>query len=193
MGRETLENKLDQITIEDLGVSIDSVQMWGQLNARLNRGVSAKRLLLAACIMLLILLVPFSLLEPVELKVPIAEVESATGPLTPEHTQEKAAVPEIIFGGDVPALLNGQRNMKVKIEVLDKPIRLANFTQIPIQRQESKDIKFHNKDISVIQASLGKRKTETGRKVTVRAQLYPSSDDSEIGYQQLKIKLNGKN
>lgn len=194
MEREIIVGKLDQMEIEDLDVSIDSGQMWEQLEARLNgRAYARRKLLVAACITLLILLVPFTLLQPTETLAPQAKAEPTIEVLAPKLVQEEAVTATNIFGGFVPDLLSRQGDMRVKTVAFDPSIQLANPQPAPILKAQLARNNFSNKDISVIQKNLGTSKAETVRKVTLSAQLYPSSDGSEISYQELRIRLNGKN
>jgi len=195
MEREIIASKLDQLELEDLGISIDSGQLWDQLDARLETAKTRRLGWLVAASIALLVSVSISFLQNPKVPAPVAQVESIVGVTLPQVEKEVVIRNgNRIVGGVVPQTLRGYQNARLRTETLDFPIHLVNAKQIAILSEKGlTKSSFNNKDISVIQSSLGTRKTETGRKVTVRAQLYPSSDGSEISYQKLKIKLNAKN
>ncbi|MEQ9008013.1 MAG: hypothetical protein RLP12_09030, partial [Ekhidna sp.] len=73
---------------------------------------------------------------------------------------------------------------KIKLSLV--PIALPN------SQQEIKKTAFAAEDISIIQASLGQPSIENGRTMTIRAQWQNSTEELNVNYQALKIKLYEK-
>lgn len=191
-----IAQKLDGIEIGELGIDLDSSVLWDQLENKLNEnGRWKKPWLVAACIVVLILLTPIRLLEPstsIE-DVAVTEIAAEVSPI------EDSAKEEVVAGDQARptfAVMEirflDRKESHVGLAAVQAPT--MDLTPVFVEKTKKKiDAQFNYNDISVIQAQLGKPEAEKGRKVTVRAQLYPSSNDSEINFRELKIKLNAKN
>lgn len=193
MGHNILSDKLDQIQKGDLGIHFDDAFLWGELDAQLGNNKAVlieRRLLMAACITLLILLFPIVLRmdsKPVQL------------------TMENQSIPQVLAEAEVldliPALEEKKKVIQTSIlfvhrkEIIVSPIASMDFSRIEmnrIQKLKEKKIErqlFADQDISIIQASLGTPSIEKGKSLKVRAQLQAFSQPVQLNNQAFKIKL----
>ncbi len=194
MEPKILSNKLDEIQAAELGISVDSAKIWDQLESRLENQHTSRRFLIAASVAFLVLLFPLSFLK--QTKSPQALVEKSVPDMVPlaQETQIELPVVKESKRARTQIIVLDRVTVAPNIAALQTSAELVNATplNLPQPRRFIRNT-FSNKDISVIQASLGEPGTETGRKVTVRAQLYPSSENLQISNGELKIKLNAKN
>lgn len=181
--------KLDRITIDQLGIPFDEEAIWTRLDSRLNNKQAYDyRWFLAACFFVLVLFVPMTLLkDTVKEEMPITitrEVPFEAPITTQEFTTTKKIQPiaEIKFLQPRMTVVSMAQVNKGFIHQLpiEKPMNIATQPQFALE------------DISIIQASLKQSSIEKGKSLTVRAQLQSFSTSSETSNTQLKIKLYEK-
>ncbi|MFK7953643.1 MAG: hypothetical protein AB8B73_12415 [Ekhidna sp.] len=196
MGHKTLSDKLDKIKKEDLGIHFDQALLWEDLSMKLEtkkKIFTEKKLMLAACITLLILFLPMFLMrdtKPGQLAIDIHTVEDVS------LKQEK-----IISIADNRITEKEEEIKKTPIYSVSKksvslalanPVELGKVQLLPIQepqKETKKGRSFADQDISIIQASLGTPSIGREKSVSLRAQLHTSSKPVQLNNQALKIKL----
>lgn len=180
--------KLDRITIDQLGIPFDEEAIWTRLDARLNNKQAYDYpWFLAACFFVLVLFFPMTLLkDTVKEEMPITITREV--PLAPITTQEVTTTKEIQPSAEIKIL---QPRMTV---VSLAQVNKGFIHQLPIEKPENiaTQPQFALEDISIIQASLKQSSIEKGKSLTVRAQLQSFSTSSETSNTQLKIKLYEK-
>jgi hypothetical protein len=189
MGHNTLSDKLDQIQKEELGIHFNDSLLWEELNGRMEikKAGFDFRLLIAACISLMILFSPFILVNNQ------TELGSEISSLTPiQKTEPIPAEPMIVE--DQTLVKTAVHDIKKRpIDIGEKEVaEIGKLVIHPIEVQEYTKQKrqlFANEDISIIQANLGTPSIEKGKSVTIRAQFHASSQPVELNNQELKIKL----
>ena len=193
MALNELSEKLDQLSVEEMGIAFDESAVWSRLEQRLdNRKAYIYWWTVAACVLLAILFLPISLLK---------ETDTTTSALS-----QNVDSPVI----ESPVLVESPKE-KIEVEKLKKPIWQLDKKSIdPIQLAQvkiktpalepivftvEKDKKptFAGEDISIIQASLEQPKIGKGRTMTIRAQWQKSPTKSNVEHQALKVKLYEKN
>ncbi len=193
MALNQLSDRLDQISVSELGFEFDDSAVWSKLEGRLNntRAVGYWRTV-AACMLLLTLCLPISLLKEIDL------------PTNTLSVIEETSVIESSDLSQAPMIEDDLKKTDKSIWKLDKkgiePIQLAKVTvkSLALQPIEFEIIKvkkptFAGEDISIIQASLETPKVGKGRKMTIRAQWQKSPTKSNVEHQALKVKLYEKN
>lgn len=190
MALNQLSEKLDALAEQDLGFAFDNAAVWAKLEGRLdNRRVYPYWWVAAACLMIGMTLLPISLMK--------------TG-----ITENPALSNNIDTGLKEPASIKAENGKKVIIEEFKvpkpkgiEPAQVAELSNIklslvpialPNSQQEVKKAAFAEEDISIIQASLGRPPIENGRTMTIRAQWQNSTEELNVNYQALKIKLYEK-
>ncbi len=197
MGHKTLADKLDQIQREDLGIHFDESLLWEDLSASLGEKKSVlveRRLLIAACITLLILLFPIVLI-----------MDSKPTQLTLESNviPEQLVIQEALI--EEPTVIEKveetEKTPIYKVEKKGLSIELANRIElaaidmrpIPIIKKDKLERQsFADQDISIIQASLGTPSIGKEKSVSLRAQLHTSSQPVQLNNKAFKIKLFDK-
>lgn len=191
MGHNILSDKLDQIQKEDLGIHFGESLLWEDLSAQLGEKETRfveRKLLIAACITVLILLFPIVFMidtKPAQLAIETAILSPEIAPIS-ENSED---------------LIKAEKVKKAPIYSVDRKgvdLELASTLEIaepnlePIQIQKGEKVKrqlFADQDISVIQASLGTPSIGKEKSVSLRAQLHTSSQPVQLNNQALKITL----
>lgn len=209
MGHKTLTEKLDQIGKEDLGIHFDQSLLWNELEAQLDqkkKPVLSLKLLMAACIALLILFLPFTLLDHmisvndnpvqnqrVETVIPKSENDSEQPiiePVKKQTAQRKITVPTKTDS----ATFNEELAVVEQISEPEKETEEIESTPVKMEKEEQpKRRVFALQDISVIQASLEKPAIERERGFAIKAQLQSDSRPSDLfKNKELKFTLYAK-
>lgn len=199
MGHKKLSERLDYLSSEDLGIPFDDDHLWNRLESQLS---ARKRVIwlqrIAAVVGLLLISLPISLRE--EESIPGIITQSA-------QTQEvEAAVQKEVIDQtskmEPPAVASKQSDPLGVFQMERKKVEVAFAETSNIPRklnrlQQLNELEstqpFAAKDISIIQASLGKPTIEKGSTMAIRAQWAKSSTKTNVEYQALKLRLNEKN
>lgn len=192
MANNQLTEKLDQVSISELGFEFDEAAVWSKLEQRLdNRRALVYWWTVAACVLLATLFLPISLLKKTEIVTDtISQTIDSPGQENPVVINKQVEVEDL-------------NKAKKPVWKLDKkgiePIQLAqveikSLTLEPIVLVSIEDNKpaFAAEDISIIQASLERSSIEKGKSITVRAQLQSFPDQVKSNQKVLKIKLYEK-
>ncbi|WP_421764242.1 hypothetical protein [Ekhidna sp.] len=193
MVRSKLSEKLDNISQHDLGFEFDDAAVWSALDQRLgSKRAYANWWIAAACFLIGFTILPIGLLketstypsmitdtgaiindlEPVVIEKKVVEIPVQS------HEKRTAIVPNRVSRKGVSPALAEVASVKLLLKPIIKPV----------QNERNKSV-FSSKDISIIQASLGRPSIEKEKKVTVRAQLHTSSQPLQFNNQSVKIKL----
>ncbi|WP_462252703.1 hypothetical protein [Ekhidna sp.] len=193
MALNQLSDRLDQISVSELGFEFDDSAVWTKLEGRLNnsRTVVYWRAV-AACMLLLTLFLPISLLKEIDLPAnTLSEIEG-TSAIENSDLIQAPMIEDDLKKPDKPTWKLDKKGIE--------PIQLAKVTanSPALQPIEFEIIKvkkptFTGEDISIIQASLETPKVGKGRKMTIRAQWQKSPTKSNVEHQALKVKLYEKN
>lgn len=194
MAHNILSEKLDAIKKEELGFSFSEEALWMKMEAQLgtNSGINVRWWLAAACCFIVVFLAPITMqLENMPLVAETITKEQAL--IATPGGQGLELTPKKLESLIIPVADDIQSNHSTLAlaQVEMKPI-------IPLRAQSSLETKvkmkpqFAAKDISIIQASLGRPSIGTGRSLTVRAQLQSFSTQSKLNKKELKIKLYEK-
>lgn len=196
MGHKSLSDKLDQIQKADLGIHFDESLLWEDLSLKLSDKkpvVFERRLLIAACITLLILLFPIVLINDSIVVETNGIAQSFEGMDTTELLDKEVLMTQ--KNDTEKVVMNKMRLYSVKGKKIDISIATIDLIRINIEplyiikEQKTERQLFADQDISIIQASLGSSSIEKGKSFTVRAQLHASSQPAQLNNQELKIKL----
>lgn len=195
MANNQLSEKLDQLSVEELGIAFDDAEVWSRLDQRLdNRRVYIYWWTVAACVLLGLLFLPISVLK-----------EASTKTAVVAESVETSTSEEVV--GVVPeeeSITTQQHKTVAPIAIVSKKITTVGLAKIterslslePIQLESRKEIKsaptFAAEDISIIQASLERPSIEKGKSITVRAQLQSFPDQTKSKQKVFKIKLYEK-
>lgn len=194
MALNELANKLDTITKDEFGFEFDEAAMWNRLEQRLsNRRAFAYWWAVAACLLAGMLFMPMTLLRESSESLQ-AENEIVSGVEPKEQINVAAFAEEEVNVEEFPKtqLLTLERRGVESVFATDMPNKTLQLEPIKIKKEHKTKSAFAANDISVIQASLEKPKSEKGRTITIRAQWQSSPDELNVNYQALKIKLNEK-
>lgn len=193
-----LSNKLDAITKSELGIHFNEELVWTKIGGKIGgqRRDVEKRFILAACLTLLILLLPIKsirnegeMFTQVVEKTVLVESAQSTASFQKEPNSEQIDV---------------SREALTIVEVKSKGVDLGivdllltgNPRLLPIEmpvRLQSKAVHFLTEDISKIQATLEKSERKNQLKISVKAEVYTSSKNAGTDAEKLKIRLNGRN
>ncbi|SNS97842.1 hypothetical protein SAMN05421640_1864 [Ekhidna lutea] len=196
MALNRLSENLDQLSGQELGFEFDEAAVWAKLESRLeNRKSNVYWWTVAASLLLVLIFAPYSLLKKDRSE---ALIMTSIEEVAKEAPQEIEAL-----NADVSHKL--KRHIASEIGLLESrgvsslqlaelPIKKLSLEPIAIVKQEKKNKPvFAAKDISIIQASLEQPSIGKGRTMTIRAQWQNSTEESNVNYQALKIKLYEKN
>lgn len=197
MAHNNFSEKLDQISIDELGFSFDESAAWKMLEAKLNRKtiVLDRKWLAVACMFIAILMIPFSLTEKfsADTSEPVAieyynPTELVNDPLLVEAEEDEVLERVRVF---TPIHIEPK---KIELSIAD--VDLKSMVPLRLEVIEIEEIKttpqFALEDISIIQASLEGAKVEKGKNLSIRAQWQTTPNEVNVNYQALKIKLYEK-
>jgi hypothetical protein len=196
MEPNSLKQKLDFITQDELGIEFDSELAWSKLDRHLH---PVRRLywakLIAACVILLILFIPISvnkytIEEPIALKLPRStEIEKVANIplLTSENQAFKETSQALINNLEIREL----QGKGLKIAIQETQFMLRNSAPIIVEKVKNPSA-FSAKDIAMIQSSLNKQKFVREHTKSVRAQLYAVSSPAFPVKQEVTLKLYEK-
>jgi hypothetical protein len=191
MDHNRLEEKLDNIREDQLGVPFQRELMWERIEARMesNRRVIWWPWLVAAAILLLLVFLPFqywqpsggSTLEGTAFQVPITEKVPS---IYLKKSKSLAQAPAELEHQTIPIL-----ELERKSELLPVLVSFNQVGPVPVQETPEKEKPhFDFKDIAMIQSSLVSEAANTGARFTVTAR-WQKAPELNIDYQQLKLNL----
>ncbi|MEO9872613.1 hypothetical protein [Ekhidna sp.] len=195
MALNQLSEKLDAISEEDLGFELGN-ETWLRIENRLDAKSGYSRFwMVAACLLLCLTFIPIKLLKQTngidynQTLVEVVESQHIDIEVQNQHA----------FSSDIQAesrtkefeSLETRKTELVTLAGVSQP-RL-NLKPVVTLKETKHKPKFSVKDISIIQASLERPSIESGRTVSIRAQLEASTSEVKVNYQALKIKLYEKN
>lgn len=188
MALNQLSEKLDQLDAYELGIEFDEMATWSKLEQRLDqRKAIVYRWFAAACVLIGLVLLPISVLKERTVQVDMV-ADQVELPVETEPTQP--------IVNEVTELSKPTKKLNTIERKGLEPIQLAEISTVqlalepvPVQKIIKQKAVFAAKDISMIQASLGRPSIEKEQKITVRAQLSTSTQPIQFKNQVLKIKL----
>lgn len=195
MGHNKLSQKLDQIRREELGIHFDNSILWEDLSTKLGNSKAVlidRRLLIAACVTLLILLFPIVFINdsaPVQLASEVSSDEFVN------EGAEKLGNPVVAIPETNEKIAKTTLHFVARKEIEFNTVALIDYSMddlklLPIVKNKKiKKQLFADQDISIIQANLGKSRIEKEKSVRMSAQLHTSSQSVQLNNQELKIKL----
>lgn len=193
MVRNKLSEKLDNVSQKDLGFAFDDAALWATLDHRLGtKKMSSNWWVLAACLLIGFTILPFGLLKetstsPLLVAEDGAIVNEMESDIIVETVLEITSTSEETGIIKVPHSLSRKEVSLVLAEVAPVALSLDPIC-LPTLKERNKVV-FNTKDISIIQASLGRPSIEKEQNVTVRAQLHTSTQPVQFNNQVLKIRL----
>ncbi|WP_424963165.1 hypothetical protein [Ekhidna sp.] len=199
MAHNELSEKLDQLSSHELGVEFDDVATWSRLEKRLDeRRPYAIWWVAAACLILGLAYILSPTLEQSERQVLSDQSIAAdskedveTPAIIEEQVSPSVAVDEEFDYPDAKPL---RKKGIAPLQVASLPSMNLSLEPVvvPVKHENKKSL-FAAEDISAIRASLEQPTVEKGRSITIRAQWQKSTDELNVNYQALKIKLYEKN
>ena len=195
MANKQLSEKLDQLSVEELGIAFDEAEVWTRLDQRLdNRRVFIYWGTVAACVLMGLLFLPISVLQ--EAKVETAFVAESVETSTSEDAVKVVPQVESVSTQHhkvvVPGAIDRKQIASVGLaEIAEKSLSLERI-QLKSQKEIKSALTFAAEDISIIQASLELPSIEKGKSITVRAQLQSFPSQVKSKQKVFKIKLNEK-
>lgn len=194
-----LSGKLDAIGKSELGIHFEEALVWDKIGGRIaaSQGSFRKKFFLAACLTLLILLIPIKSTKNETGSVTHGMEDQVTiGP-----TSQPAPKLEIINRELAPS---GRRKLLATFDVVPKGVDLGlvHLSLFEAPKMEPVELSvlvqaeknhFMSEDISKIQSTLEKPERKNQLKISVKAEVYTSSRNAGSGAEKFKIKLNGKN
>ena len=195
MANKQLSEKLDQLSVEELGIAFDEAEVWTRLDQRLdNRRVFIYWGTVAACVLMGLLFLPISVLREAKVETAfVAEsVETSTSEevveIIPQVESVSTQHPKVV----VPGAIDRKQIASVGLaEIAEKSLSLERI-QLKSQKEIKSALTFAAEDISIIQASLELPSIEKGKSITVRAQLQSFPSQVKSKQKVFKIKLNEK-
>jgi len=181
--------KLDFISEEDLGVSFDPDLVWEKLEHKMGQPHKAflVRMALVASIALLILLVPFEILD-YRIETNDFTENAIEGLVEIEETADYQ--PELLSRVEQIELLN-LKSKRVGLLLANTGFKLTSDSPRTVQVYSKSENQFSEYDISIIQASI--KPVEEGKnKSRIQTKIFASSKNLDVEYQTLKIKINEK-
>ena len=195
MAHNELSEKLDQLTIDELGFDFNEDAVWSKLEGRLHNRRGYVIWWSAAASVLIGFTLFFSRLFTTDITVEPTVVEQIITPGIglPVLEEEKEIMQDDLNESPQQVLTKTLRKRGITpIAITELPDQAIVIKPMELPQQEiqlAEKSLFAAEDISIIQASLEKPQVEKGRKMSIRAQWHQSPSELNVNYKALKIKL----